>query len=169
MKKLIFTLMLMAPMAMMAQPQHQKHQKMNPEQRAVLQAKTLRLHLDLTSAQEEKVKTLLVEQMEAKKSHRENAKAENLSGYERKLYQLDQKLAFKAAMKNILTEAQYENWNQIQAHKKRMAFHRSKDNPRIGGKIQMFLVKPLLFSLGNGFCFFKKSTLINIVEKQNYN
>ena len=33
---------------------------------------------------------------------------------------------FKAAMKNILTEAQYENWNQIQAHKKRMAFHRSK-------------------------------------------
>ncbi|MDG1969221.1 MAG: hypothetical protein P8I30_07360 [Flavobacteriaceae bacterium] len=126
MKKSIFTLMLMAPMAMMAQPQHQKHQKMNPEQRAVLQAKTLRLHLDLTSAQEEKVKTLLVEQMEAKKSHRENAKAENLSGYERKLYQLDQKLAFKAAMKNILTEAQYENWNQIQAHKKRMAFHRSK-------------------------------------------
>lgn len=111
--------MLMAPMAMMAQPQHQKHQKMNPEQRAVLQAKTLRLHLDLTSAQEEKVKTLLVEQMEAKKSHRENAKAENLSGYERKLHQLDQKLAFKAAMKNILTEAQYENWNQIQAHKKK--------------------------------------------------
>merc|ERR1711998_654794 len=94
MKKLIFTLMSMAPMAMMAEPQHQK---MNPEQRAVLQAKTLRLHLDLTSAQEEKVKTLLVEQMEAKKSHRENAKAENLSGYERKLYQLDQKLAFKAA------------------------------------------------------------------------
>ena len=118
--------MLMAPIAMMAQPQHQKHQKMNPEQRAVLQAKTLRLHLDLTSAQEEKVKTLLVEQMEAKKSHRENAKAENLSGYERKLHQLDQKLAFKAAMKNILTEAQYENWNQIQTHKKRMAFHRSK-------------------------------------------
>jgi protein CpxP len=126
MKKLIFTLMLMAPIAMMAQPQHQKYQKMNPEQRAVLQAKTLRLHLDLTSAQEEKVKTLLVEQMEDKKSHRENAKAENLSGYERKLHQLDQKLAFKAAMKNILTEAQYENWNQIQAHKKRMAFHRSK-------------------------------------------
>lgn len=118
--------MLMAPMAMMAQPQNQKHQKINPEQRAVLQAKTLRLHLDLTSAQEEKVKTLLVEQMEAKKSHRENAKAENLSGYERKLHQLDQKLAFKAAMKNILTGAQYENWNQIQAHKKRMAFHRSK-------------------------------------------
>ena len=80
--------MIMAPIAMMAQPQHQKHQKMNPEQRAVLQAKTLRLHLDLTSAQEEKVKTLLVEQMEAKKSHRENAKAENLSGYERKLHQL---------------------------------------------------------------------------------
>ena len=118
--------MLMAPSAMGAQPQHQKHQKMNPEQRAVLQAKTLRLHLDLTSVQEEKVKTLLVEQMEAKKSHRENAKAENLSGYERKLHQLDQKLAFKAAMKNILTEAQYENWNQIQTHKKRMAFYRSK-------------------------------------------
>jgi protein CpxP len=126
MKKLIFTLMLMAPIAMMEQPQHQKYQKMNPEQRAVLQAKTLRLHLDLTSAQEEKVKTLLVEQMEDKKSHRENAKAQNLSGYERKLHQLDQKLAFKAAMKNILTEAQYENWNQIQTHKKRMAFHRSK-------------------------------------------
>ena len=114
--------MLMAPIAMMAQPQHQKYQKMNPEQRAVLQAKTLRLHLDLTSAQEEKVKTLLVEQMEDKKSHRENAKAENLSGYERKLHQLDQKLAFKAAMKNILTEAQYENWNQIQTHKKRNGF-----------------------------------------------
>ena len=46
--------MLMAPMAMMAEPQHQK---MNPEQRAVLQAKTLRLHLDLTSAQEVIVKT----------------------------------------------------------------------------------------------------------------
>ena len=118
--------MLMAPMAMMAEPQHQKHQKMNPEQRAVLQAKTLRLHLDLTSTQEEKVKTLLVEQMETKKSHRENAKAESLSGYERKLHQLDQKLAFKAAMKNILTEAQYENWNQIQTHKKRVASHRSK-------------------------------------------
>jgi len=115
--------MLMAPMAMMAELQYQK---MNPEQRAVLQAKTLRLHMDLTSAQEEKVKTLLVGQMEAKKSHRENAKAENLSGYERKLHQLDQKLAFKAAMKNILTEAQYENWNQIQTRKKRMAFHRSK-------------------------------------------
>ena len=54
MKKLLFTLLLILPFGLVAQPPHQKGEKMTAEQHAILRAKAMSLHLDLTSTQEVK-------------------------------------------------------------------------------------------------------------------
>ena len=127
MKKLIFTLLLALPLGLMAQPPHQMGEKMTPEQHAVLKAKAMRLHLDLTTAQEEQIKELLQNQIQAIKAHREKAKTEKLSDYNKKLHHLEQQLALQEKMKSVLTKEQFEKWKSHQERKKHMAFdHRGR-------------------------------------------
>ena len=123
MKKLVLTLLLILPFGLVAQPPHQKGEKMTAEQHAILRAKAMRLHLDLTSTQEEKIKKAIQSQMESMKAHRKKAKSERLSKYDRKLHFLDSQLALKEQMKSILTNDQYEKWNSAHAQKRRMAMH----------------------------------------------
>ena len=91
---------------------------MTTEQQAVLRAKTLRLHLDLTDAQETQLKKVFQSQMESIKAHRKKAMAERLSQYDRKLHFLDSQLALKEQLKSILTKDQYEKWSRAQGKKK---------------------------------------------------
>lgn len=82
----------------------------------------MRLHLDLTTAQEEQIKELLQNQIQAIKAHREKAKTEKLSGYNKKLHHLEQQLALQEKMKSVLTKEQFEKWKSDQERKKYMAF-----------------------------------------------
>lgn len=121
MKKLVLTLLLVLPLSLMAQAPHQKEEKMTTEQQAVLRAKTLRLHLDLTDAQETQLKKVFQSQMESIKAHRKKAMAERLSQYDRKLHFLDNQLALKEQLKSILTKDQYEKWSRVQGKKRSIA------------------------------------------------
>lgn len=121
MKKLVLTLLLVLPLSLMAQAPHQKEEKMTTEQQAVLRAKTLRLHLDLTDAQETQLKKVFQSQMESIKAHRKKAMAERLSQYDRKLHFLDSQLALKEQLKSILTKDQYEKWSRAQGKKRPIA------------------------------------------------
>lgn len=121
MKKLLFTLMLTLPLTVMAQPNHQKKGKMSPEQQAVLKAKAMRLHLDLTQTQEGKIKNVLQNQMQKMETHRKKAREDKMSVYDRKLYHLENLLALQEQIKSILSAEQYETWKKTRVHKKRMA------------------------------------------------
>ena len=121
MKKLVLTLLLVLPLSLMGQAPHQKEEKMTTEQQAVLRAKTLRLHLDLTDAQETQLKKVFQSQMESIKAHRKKAMAGRLSQYDRKLHFLDSQLALKEQLKSILTKDQYEKWSRAQGKKRSIA------------------------------------------------
>lgn len=121
MRKLFFTLLLTLPLTLLAQPHHHKGEKMNPEQQAVLKAKSLRLHLDLTETQEAAIKSVLQNQIQTMENHRKKAKEEKMSVYDRRLYHLENLLALQAQMKSILSAEQYETWKKTMAHKKQMA------------------------------------------------
>jgi len=121
MKKLLLTLALTLPLVSMAQPHQHQGEKMTPEQHGILKAKALRLELDLSAEQEEQIKNIMLTQIAAVKAHREKAKTEQLSEYDRKLHFLDLQLSLKEQMKSILSEEQFENWKKNQSHKKRMA------------------------------------------------
>lgn len=140
MKKLIFTLLLSLPLGLLAQPPHHKGEKMNPEQQAVLKAKAMRLHLDLSETQEEKIQGIFQNQMQLTEAYRKKAKTEKLSNYDRKLHHLEQQLALQEKMKSLLTKEQYEKWKSFQGRKKQMAFeHR---NRRKGKKVAMKNERP---------------------------
>ncbi len=120
--------MLTLPLTLLAQPpMHAKQEKMNPEQLAILQAKKMRLQLDLTDAQEEKVKASLEGQMEAIKAHREKVKSEKLSEYDRKLHFLEMQAAMQEQLKSILDTDQYEKWQKSRGKNRRMAFEQSRN------------------------------------------
>lgn len=121
MKKLVLTLLLVLPLRLMAQAPHQKEEKMTTEQQAVLRAKTLRLHLDLTDAQETQLKKVFQSQMESIKAHHKKAMAGRLSQYDRKLHFLDSQLALKEQLKSILTKDQYEKWSRAKGKKRPIA------------------------------------------------
>jgi len=85
MKKLLLTLALTLPLVSMAQPHQHQGEKMTPEQHGILKAKALRLELDLSAEQEEQIKNIMLTQIAAVKAHREKAKTEQLSEYDKKI------------------------------------------------------------------------------------
>ncbi len=129
MKKLVFTLLLALPLSLMSQPHHHKGMKMNPEEQAVLKAKAMRLHLDLTEAQEGKIKNVIQNQLQAMKAYREKAQMEKPSEYERKLHQLNSQLALQEQMKTILSAEQFEQWKNVKGQKNRMSMRPQRSRP----------------------------------------
>lgn len=134
MKKLILTLTLLSGVLLTAQEMrprmhHQKHGDLTVEQRATLQTKHLALALDLTDNQQKQVQKLKLEQEEHRQSKRAEMKAKRSADdekgisveerYEHELERLDQMIAFKAEMKSILNQSQYEKWERMQLHKRK--------------------------------------------------
>ncbi len=96
---------------------------LTPEQMATLQTKKMTLALDLTEAQQEKVKALHLENAKMRKAKMEERKAQKEDGekkptaeerYARSNDRLDHQIAHKAEMKNILSSEQYEKWQKMQ-------------------------------------------------------
>ncbi|WP_298478216.1 hypothetical protein [uncultured Maribacter sp.] len=145
MKKIMITLLLLVGMTTIAQRPEGKQgkgqrgamQDFTPEQIATLHTKKLTLALDLTTAQQSKIKALALEnaterkaKMEERKTKREEGDTKKPTSEERFTMQnarLDHKIAQKKKMKNILSEEQYSKWEKMQAHKNhKMRKHRKK-------------------------------------------
>lgn len=96
-------------------------QKLTPEQRTELAVKKMTLKLDLTPSQANQIKPLLLKQTNERKAMREKRKEMKEKGtklssderYALKSKKLDNMIAFKAEMKRILNEKQYEKFEKI--------------------------------------------------------
>ncbi len=131
MKKVIVVLLCMVGMTALAQKGERHHRSamhdMTPEQMATLQTKKMTLALDLTEAQQKQIQALNLENanmrkaaMEKRKAVKEDDGAKKPSSEERyamKNKQLDNMIAHKAEIKEILSQEQYEKWEKM-AHRK---------------------------------------------------
>lgn len=148
MRKLIVIVIAFATLHVSAQDQKRelkkqpRHENTNysPEEAAQLQTKRLTLKLDLNEKQQKEVSTVFLEEATLRQGRKAalsevRAKAQNnsLSKEDRlniKNDRLDQQIALKKKMKNILSTEQYDKWvkmrsthshnrNHLQAHNKR--------------------------------------------------
>lgn len=148
MKKSILALAMLVTIAATAQERggrkHMKKERMHafkdftPEQIAELKTKKLTLALDLTDSQQNKIHAIELEKAQDRKAKQEEMKGKTLEElkdkksseerYEKLSTRLDKQIEFKAEMKQILTEAQFEKWEKIHARKghKRHAKRRAK-------------------------------------------
>lgn len=116
---------------------------MTPEQVATLQTKKMTLALDLTEAQQTKMKALLATKAEERKAHmasrqeRKTAGAEAPSTAERYAManeRLDRQIAFKEEISQILNDAQYIEWEAMQKQKKHRARGKKHQKGKRGAK-----------------------------------
>lgn len=131
MKKVIVLLLCMVGLTAMAQKGENGYRggkkDLTPEQMATLQTKKMTLALDLTQEQQTTIQAMNLEKakmrkakMETRKAAKERVEAKKPTAEERYAMQnkrLDQMIAHKAEMKNILSEEQYERWEKM-AHRK---------------------------------------------------
>lgn len=150
MKKIFVTLLVLVGITAIAQrpegkKQDSKMEDFTPEQIATLHTKKMTLALDLTTAQQSKVKTLALEnakerkeKMEERKAKRKDKEGIRPTKDERFAMQnamLDHKIAQKAKMKQILSDEQYTKWEKMQAHRfKKMGKHKKHAKKRKGPK-----------------------------------
>ncbi|CAM4208004.1 hypothetical protein [Zobellia nedashkovskayae] len=127
MKKIIVALVCMVGLTAMAQKEkgHGRDgmKDLTAEQIATLHTKKMTLALDLTSAQQEKVKAITLEQAKERKAKYAERKAQKEEGerkkptseerYAMENAKLDKMIAQKAEMKNILSAEQYEKWQKM--------------------------------------------------------
>lgn len=126
MKNVLVIFMALATFGMNAQDRnkdlrsHHKAEKRNMtlEQQAELRSKKMTLSLGLNTSQQEKVEQLYLEMSnnrpEKSKSRNEMTDTQK---YEAKNTKMDQKIAFKRQMKEILTEEQMAKWEDLKSEK----------------------------------------------------
>lgn len=130
MKKVIIAAMLLIGVIATAQTNTSKENSprkglsdLTPEQMAILKTKKMTLALDLTASQQEKIKTLQLENAKLRQSKMEERKAQKEAGDTKKRSseerfnmanaRLDRQIAQKTEMKKILSETQYEKWEKM--------------------------------------------------------
>jgi len=144
MKKIIglTVLVLLISFSINAQQKQEGNRKgsdFTPEQKATLKTKKMVLALDLTENQEQKVYTFMKQTSEEREATMAEYKKKKENGeeftseqrYEMQLNRLERQIEHKAAMKNILSEEQYEKWEKTMKSKmkegrKKMA-HKEKN------------------------------------------
>lgn len=137
MKKIIGILVFV--IAFSSQAQHKKQQKRKKmnftvEQRVAMAVKKMTLSLDLSEAQQKKIKPLLMAQTEArkeametrKKAKQEQKKPSTDEVYEMKMKRMDTMIAMKNSMKEILNKEQFEKFEKMAKRRKAMAMKKMK-------------------------------------------
>ena len=102
-------------------PPMDKMADMPAENIATLMSKKMTLQLDLSESQQAKVYDLILAntvQKKAQRANRPEGKPSKKMHFEMQNKMLDNKIAFKKAMKSILNDAQYTLWKE-QNHKKK--------------------------------------------------
>ncbi|MDT8414502.1 MAG: hypothetical protein RQ735_03905 [Flavobacteriaceae bacterium] len=144
MKKIVLVLSLMVTPILMAQQGKQMavrspQTQLTAEQRATLETKRLALKLELTPAQQNQLQKVLVLRIEQQKAQREAMKKKReatdtkpvLTADERFAMQnknLDARLAFQNDIKEILTDAQFAQWKEMQENRKHRFSERRNRN-----------------------------------------
>ena len=100
------------------------------------------LALDLTKAQQQVVQKLKLDQEELRQAKRAEMKKEREANEEKKhssegryqmeLERLDKMIAYKAKMKSVLNQSQYEKWERMQLHKKKHGRSKKQGHRRMG-------------------------------------
>ena len=120
-----------------------QREKLTVDQQAILVVKKMTLTLELTKAQQQKIRPILERQISSKRAEFEKVKAmregkRELTADERFAYQnqrLDQQIAYQKEMKSILNDKQYEKFRkQIETQKRKM-------RGRIGKKMKQRWLK----------------------------
>lgn len=137
MKKIIGILVFV--IAFTVQAQHKKQQnrkKMNfsLEQRVELAVKKMTLSFDLSESQQEKIKPLLMAKaeerkkvMEARKKAKQDQKKPSSDEiFEMKMKRMDNMIAMKNSMKEILNKEQFEKFEKMAKKRKAMAMKKMK-------------------------------------------
>lgn len=128
MKKVMIMLALTLGITLTTSAQRGKKEnfeKMTVEQKTTLAVKKMTLKLDLTPNQVQQVKPLLLQKIQDRKLMHEKRKAikksdKKLSANEQYKIaneRLDKQIAFKASMKRILNEKQYEKFEKMAKRK----------------------------------------------------
>lgn len=131
MKKVASILILVFAFTLTAQAQkkgkdHKQGPKFTVEQRAELAVKKMTLKLDLTDKQQDQIKPIISAQAAARKAAMESRKENREAGkkptsdeiFAMKSKQLDNQIAFKNKMKNILTKEQFEKFEKMMKNRK---------------------------------------------------
>jgi hypothetical protein len=141
MKKLIIAALLVVGMTSFAQERNKMErrqhgmemEKFTPEQRNELMLKKMTLELDLSDKQQNQMKSIIAEKSakhEAMKKDRKEKtdKPSRDQRFAMKSKMLDDQIAMKGKMKNILSPEQYEKWDAMKGkdHKKR-GMHQRKE------------------------------------------
>ncbi len=142
MKKIILILLVLVSFIGVSQehkPTRKQVVDMTPEQMATLKTKKMTLALDLTDKQYNDVYTVNLEHAKIRKAKMAERKAIRDSGekeeptaellYARKNEKLDNMIAHKRKMKNILSEEQYKKWEKMH-RRKGMHHKRGNDNKK---------------------------------------
>lgn len=130
MKKVISILILIFAFNFSAEAQKKKRKEKKPkftvEQHTELTVKKMTLALDLSAKQQNEIRPLIkaqaAEKMAAiqkrKELRSENKKPSSKELFEMKSKQLDNRIAFKNKMKNILNKEQYEKFKKMNKKRK---------------------------------------------------
>ena len=104
-------------------------EKLNPEQVARLWSKKMTLDLDLNQIQEDQMYALILEKTNKIRERMENKPKKRPSKdeiYQIELDKLNEEIAMKKRVKNILSEKQYILWDKSLKKKKTLEKRRSK-------------------------------------------
>jgi Spy/CpxP family protein refolding chaperone len=126
MKKVFVAVLLVVGMTTFAQNGRTQKERVTPEQQVELQAKKMKLDLDLNDKQAVEIKKIMAEQSkkrEAKRAEREAKKAKDVKPTADEMFQiksqmLDEQIALKSEMKKVLTPEQFTKWEKIHADRK---------------------------------------------------
>ncbi|OMP31590.1 hypothetical protein [Mangrovimonas sp. DI 80] len=110
-------------------------QDLTPEQASEIHTKRMTLNLDLTEAQQKQIQVINLEeatyrkaQMEARQNMTQKPTSDEIAA--RMNARLDHQIAYKKKVKNILTEEQYQKWEETKAqYQKQMKGQKGK-SPR---------------------------------------
>ena len=131
MKKIITIILLVFAFTLTAQAQKGKRkmraEKLSTEQQTILAVKKMTLSLDLTASQQNELKPLVAKKISDRKAHYKKMKAtqkerKKLSANERfaKVNErLDNQIAMKRKMKNILNKEQFEKFEKTNKNRKK--------------------------------------------------
>jgi hypothetical protein len=147
---LILVILISLPNVITAQNTQRQNQTANnrgmadytPEEAATLQTKRMTLLLDLTEKQQAQVQKLFLENATQRQAMREANQAKRQTGegnkpskeerFAMQNKRLDNQIAMKAKMKEILTEDQFVKWEKAQMQRKN-DFNQNKPNRKNRG------------------------------------
>lgn len=114
--------------------EHERGERLTPEQRVELQVKKLTLELDLNKKQQGEIKQLLTtksiereKMMEKRKAEKEaEAQRNSEERFAMRSKMLDEKIAMKAEMKKILNEEQFNKFEELEKERQKKLTKRVK-------------------------------------------